>query len=189
MSGADRRPFCLRVPDCSGTLFALGCFWGKIDMKRVIRENLAVWIAVILCAAVWLTVQLSGLRLCAVQTGSMEPTISTYSLCLVTTQVDYDDLAVGDIVVYTRSSDGRQIIHRVVEFTDGGAITKGDANHSDDGVSVTPDNLYARYIAHIPGGARVFNVILSPAGLAVMLLLAAALILPDVVGRRRRKRG
>ena len=76
-------------------------------MKRVIKENLAVWIAVILCAAVWLTVQLSGLRLCAVQTGSMEPTIPTYSLCLVTTRVDYDDLAVGDIVVYTRSSDGR----------------------------------------------------------------------------------
>lgn len=157
-------------------------------MKRVIRENRAIWIAAGLCAAVWLAVQLSGLRLCAVQTGSMEPTIPTYSVCLVTTRVNYDDLAVGDIVVYARPSDGRQIIHRVVELTDGGAITKGDANYSDDGVSVTPENLYARYIAHIPGGARVFNAMLSPAGLVVVLLLAAALILPDVVGRRRRKR-
>lgn len=158
-------------------------------MKRVIRENLAIWIAAALCAAVWLAVQLSGLRLCAVQTGSMEPTIPTYSLCLVTTRVSYDDLAVGDIVVYTRPSDGAQIIHRVVALAGGGAITKGDANHSGDGVSVTPDNLYARYIAHIPGGARVFNAVLSPAGLAVVLLLAAGLVLPDVAGRRRRKGG
>ena len=158
-------------------------------MKRAIRENLSIWITAGLCVAVWLAVQLSGLRLCAVQTGSMEPAIPTYSLCLVTTRVDYDELAVGDIVVYTRASDGRQIIHRVVELTSGGAVTKGDANHSDDGVSVTPDNLYARYIAHIPGGARVSNAVLSPAGLAVLCLLAAALFLPELAGRRRRKRG
>ena len=158
-------------------------------MKKAIKKHRTICIVAGVCIVILLSLLLSGLRLCVIQSGSMEPTIPTYSVCLVTTQVDYDDLSVGDIVVYTRRSDGQQIVHRIVDITDTGAITRGDANQTDDGVSVTPDNLYARYIAHIPGGARVFNVILSPAGLAVMLLLAAALILPDVVGRRRRKQG
>ena len=158
-------------------------------MKKAIKKHRTICIVAGVCIVILLSLLLSGLRLCVIQSGSMEPTIPTYSVCLVTTQVDYGDLSVGDIVVYTRPSDGQQIVHRIVDITDAGAVTRGDANQTDDGISVTPDNLYARYIAHIPGGTRVFNVILSPAGLAVMLLLAAALLLPDVVGRRRRKQG
>ena len=158
-------------------------------MRKAIKKHRTICIVAGVCIVILVSLLLSGLRLCVIQSGSMEPTIPTYSVCLVTTRVAYGDLSVGDIVVYTRRSDGQQIVHRIVDITDAGAVTRGDANQTDDGVSVTPDNLYARYIAHIPGGARVFNVILSPMGLAVVLLLAAALILPDVVGRRRRKRG
>lgn len=113
----------------------------------------------------------------------MEPTIPTYSMCLVTTRVDYDDLSVGDIVVYTRPSDGRQIVHRVVDITDTGAITKGDANYADDGVSVTRDNLYARYIAHIPYGGHIYNAIY-----AIMAALVVILIILGIVDRKSREK-
>ena len=115
----------------------------------------------------------------------MEPNIPTYSVCLVTTRVSYDDLSVGDIVVYTRASDGEQIVHRVMDITDTGAITRGDANRNDDGVSVTADNLYARYIAHIPYLGHVYNLVRSPIGIAMIAALVIALIVLNIMTAKR----
>ena len=157
-------------------------------MKKVIKKHRTICIVAGVCVVILLSVWLSGLRLCVIQSGSMEPTIPTYSVCLVTTQVDYDDLSVGDIVVYTRHSDGQQIVHRIVDITDAGAITRGDANQTDDGVSVTPDNLYARYIAHIPCGGRVINAIRTPTGYAMIVGIVAVLITWNIIDDKRRDR-
>lgn len=157
-------------------------------MRKAIKKHRTICIVAGVCIAILLFLLLSGLRLCVIQSGSMEPTIPTYSVCLVTTQVDYDDLSAGDIVVYTRQSDGQQIVHRVVDITDTGAITRGDANQTDDGVSVTPDTLYARYIAHIPCGGRIINAIRTPTGCAVIAVLVAVLLAWNVIDDKRRKR-
>lgn len=156
-------------------------------MRKAIKKHRTICIVAGVCIVILVSLFLSGLRLCVIQSGSMEPTIPTYSVCLVTTQVDYDDLSVGDIVVYTRRSDGQQIVHRIVDITDTGAITRGDANQTDDGVSVTPDNLYARYIAHIPCGGRVINAIRTPTGCAVIAVLVAVLIIWNIVDDKWRK--
>lgn len=156
-------------------------------MKKAINKHRTICIVAGVCIAILLFLLLSGLRLCVIQSGSMEPTIPTYSVCLVTTQVDYDDLSAGDIVVYTRQSDGQQIVHRVVDITDTGAITRGDANQTDDGVSVTPDTLYARYIAHIPCGGRIINAIRTPTGCAVIAVLVVFLLAGNVIDDKRRK--
>ena len=157
-------------------------------MKKSIKKHRTICIVAGVCIVILVSLFLSGLRLCVIQSGSMEPTIHTYSVCLVTTQVDYDDLSVGDIVVYTRRSDGQQIVHRIVDITDAGAITRGDANQTDDGVSVTPDNLYARYIAHIPCGGRVINAIRTPTGYAIIITIVAILIAWNIIEDKRRDR-
>ena len=156
-------------------------------MRKAIKKHRTICIVAGVCIVILVSLLLSGLRLCVIQSGSMEPTIPTYSVCLVTTQVDYDDLSVGDIVVYTRPSDGQQIVHRIVDITDAGAVTRGDANQTDDGISVTPDNLYARYIAHIPCGGRVINAIRTPTGCAVIAVLVAVLIIWNIVDDKWRK--
>ena len=154
-------------------------------MKKVLKIHRSIVIVVGIIIAVALLSLATGLRLCTVQSGSMEPTIPTYSVCLVTTRVDYDDLSVGDIVVYTRASDGERIVHRVVDITDTGAITRGDANRNDDGVSVTADNLYARYIAHIPYLGHVYNLVRSPIGIAMIAALVIALIMLNIMTAKR----
>lgn len=156
-------------------------------MQKAIKKHCTICIVAGVCIVILLSVWLFGLRLCVIQSGSMEPTIPTYSVCLVTTQVDYDDLSAGDIVVYTRQSDGQQIVHRIVDITDAGAITRGDANQTDDGVSVTPDNLYARYIAHIPCGGRIINAIRTPTGYAMIAAIVAILIAWNIIDDKRRK--
>lgn len=157
-------------------------------MRKAIKKHRTICIVAGVCIVILLSLLLSGLRLCVIQSGSMEPTIPTYSVCLVTTRVDYGDLSVGDIVVYTRRSDGQQIVHRIVDVTDAGAITRGDANQTDDGVSVTPDNLYARYIAHIPCGGRIINAIRTPTGYAIIITIVAILIAWNIIDDKRRDR-
>ena len=154
-------------------------------MKKILEIHRSIFIILGIIAAITLLSLATGLRLCIVQTSSMEPNIPTYSVCLVTTRVSYDDLSVGDIVVYTRASDGEQIVHRVVDITDTGAITRGDANHFDDGVSVTADNLYARYIAHIPYLGHVYNLVRSPIGIAMIAALVIALIVLNIMTAKR----
>lgn len=154
-------------------------------MKKILEIHRSIFIILGIIAAITLLSLATGLRLCIVQTSSMEPNIPTYSVCLVTTRVSYDDLSVGDIVVYTRASDGEQIVHRVMDITDTGAITRGDANRNDDGVSVTADNLYARYIAHIPYLGHVYNLVRSPIGIAMIAALVIALIVLNIMTAKR----
>ena len=157
-------------------------------MKKVLKIHRAIVIVVGIIIAVALLSLATGLRLCIVQSGSMEPTIPTYSVCLVTTRVDYDDLSVGDIVVYTRASDGEQIVHRVVDMTETGAITRGDANQSDDGISVTADNLYAKYITHVPYLGYLYNLVRSPIGVVMIAALAVALIVFNIMTAKREEK-
>ena len=99
-------------------------------------------------------------------------------------------IEVGDVVVYNRRSDNLRIIHRVIEITDGAMVTKGDANQVSDGPSVTPDNLYGKYLFHLPGVGRVLYLAKTPVGIAVTAVVIVALLLWLVADdRRERKRG
>ena len=93
---------------------------------------------------------ISGIRPCSVISGSMEPNLPTWSLCFIDTRISYDEIQTGDIVVYNRRSDDVSIIHRVIEISPEGMITKGDANSVSDGLSVGRDNLYGKSLFHIP---------------------------------------
>lgn len=157
-------------------------------MKKVLKIHRSIVIVVGVIIAVALLSLATGLRLCTVQSGSMEPTIPTYSVCLVTTRVSYDDLSVGDIVVFTRASDGEKVVHRVVEMTDEGVITRGDANRNDDGVSVTPDTLFARYIMHIPYLGYIYVFVRTPIGVVTIVALFIALAVLNIATAKREEK-
>lgn len=136
-------------------------------------------------AAVYLLCNILGWNFCAIQSGSMEPNIPTYSVCLVSTRVSYDDLKVGDVIVYERERDNERIVHRVTEITPDGIVTKGDANQRDDGISVTADNLYARYIGHVPYLGHFADLIRSRYGIFIILGAVCLLFVLDILDASR----
>ena len=147
--------------------------------KRGFKSSLLFPIVLIVFLAVYF---LGPFRLCSVVSGSMEPNLPTWSLCVINVKVPYEEIEVGDIVVYNRMSDGKRIIHRVKEITDEGMITKGDANKTDDGVSVTKtaENLFGKYLFHVPKLGKLSKILRSPAGIAVVcVLIVVLLFLPD----------
>lgn len=99
-------------------------------------------------------VGLFGINKYLVVSGSMEPNISTGSVAVVDENVPFDDVEIGDVIVF-RYKD-MNIIHRVIDETmiDGERHlkTKGDANECDDGYLTATDNYLGTTLFHIPKG-------------------------------------
>ncbi len=129
---------------------------------------------------------ISGIRPCSVISGSMEPNLPTWSLCFIDTRISYDEIQTGDIVVYNRRSDDVSIIHRVVEITPEGMITKGDANPVSDGLSVGRDNLYGKSLFHIPYLGYFSRFAPKPIIKISIIICWLVLLITDIVTSRKK---
>ena len=127
-----------------------------------------------------------GVRTYVTLSGSMEPAISTGSLCLVDHRRGYDEIQVGDIVAY-ESPLGSLVVHRVISVTGAGFETRGDNNGISDGVIVTESNFRGKTICALPGVGYVLYYLRQPAGIAMIGILIGAIILIHVVEYRETK--
>lgn len=78
--------------------------------------------------------------------GSMEPELPVGSLCMIDCQQKVPDK--GDIISY-KAGDS-VITHRVIEVTDEGYVTKGDANDSKDPGVVKQKQVFGTCVFSIP---------------------------------------
>ncbi|QTX03325.1 signal peptidase I [Agromyces archimandritae] len=96
---------------------------------------------------------LLGIRPVVVISGSMEPVLPVGSVALIKS-VDYDEVAVGDIVTVQRPRGLGLVTHRVVEKTtiDGSPALelKGDANRTAD-PDPYPVDTVSRMVLSVPG--------------------------------------
>lgn len=78
-----------------------------------------------------------------VSTGSMRPAFDNNTV-LLTEPARFQDLQIGDIVVFRHSGTGVRIVHRIIERRKGGYWTKGDHNRRMDDELVTESNYIGR---------------------------------------------
>lgn len=76
-------------------------------------------------------------------TGSMRPLFDGNCL-LLTEKAGFDDLQIGDIVVFRHSRRGCLVVHRILERRKDGYWTKGDKNDRMDDDMVTKENYQGR---------------------------------------------
>jgi signal peptidase I len=79
-----------------------------------------------------------GYQSVVVTSGSMEPSIRTADV-VVTSTTDGLDLRVGTVINHTAFENAT--LHRIVEITELGYRTSGDANSTADSVIVAPDQV------------------------------------------------
>lgn len=128
-----------------------------------------------------------------VQTGSMEPTIETKSYISVK-KTDGKNLKEGDVIVFVctdtrdiyKSVYGKLITHRIVEVTDEGYVTKGDAAKNIDGWSpVKPENVVAVYNRSLPFMTFFGRIFSSEKGLILIFVIffgsCALVYFPDMI--------
>lgn len=152
-----------------------------------------VGLAVALAMLIW-GVQLLGLDVLVVQSGSMEPAYPTGSLVYLK-KADPEKLEVGDVVTFNLSANVRGT-HRIIEVVeqDGQRFfrTKGDANeHADNGL-LDPDDIVGQVVFGIPLLGYAIAYIQHPPGtyivMAVVALVLLLTFLPDLLSDDGKKK-
>lgn len=117
---------------------------------------------------------LAGFRPVVITTGSMAPAIPAGSLVVVK---DRPPMAVapGDVIVMDRE-DSLTITHRVVDVLSeaGGraAVTRGDANDTDDPLPYSLDRPTPVVVQVVPGAGRVVSLARHPVAWVLLALVA-----------------
>ena len=78
----------------------------------------------------------------------MEPEILTGSLCMINMKYPYEKIQCSDVIAF--ESGNTLVLHRVIQRTDEGLITKGDNNQVDDGMTTTEVNYVGKNLGAIP---------------------------------------
>lgn len=121
-------------------------------MRKFI-ENTGFWL-LIMTFGVVLAIFVSGffgIQRYLVVSGSMEPNLYAGDIVFVNTNIDFEDVEIGDVIIFKHKD--MNIVHRVIEATtiDGQKYlkTKGDANKFDDGFVVSTENFSGKALFHI----------------------------------------
>ena len=111
-----------------------------------------------------------GIGIADVLSGSMEPTFSKGTLLIVRESEKVD---IGDIVVY--QSGNSLVVHRITDIKKNQITTQGDANNTPD-PSFDRSAIKGVVIGWIPYLGTVLNMVRTPAGVIILLLLAFLLV-------------
>lgn len=117
----------------------------------------------------------------AVVSGSMEPTVDRGSVVYVRATGSY---ATGDVVAFVRAD--KVVTHRVVEVTQRGYVTKGDANDEPDDRLVRREQIIGEVEADVP--LYGFLVAFAQSGVGRMTLVGGPAVALLVVELRRLRR-
>ena len=123
-------------------------------MIKIIK-NTGIWLLIALVVLLFATIiaQLFGIHRYLVVSGSMEPSLYAGDMVFVNSNVDFEDVQLGDVIIF--QYEDMNIIHRVIEESttiDGQQKylkTKGDANKFDDGFVVSTENFSGKALFHI----------------------------------------
>lgn len=130
-----------------------------------------------------------GIKPAVVLSGSMEPTIHVGDLIFIH-NTDVSALQEGDVVCYL--SSGKAVTHRVVGVTSGEDgqvryVTRGDANNTDDQLSVTADQVQGIWKGGRIGGLGNFILFMqTTTGMILFIVCPLLLFLLWDFWRRRR---
>ena len=99
----------------------------------------------------------SGYSCAVILSGSMEPSVFMNDLLIIKSAGSYSP---GDIVTYI-SSSGSLVTHRIIEVSENGYITQGDANNVPDD-EVPAHRILGKAVFVLSGAGMLLHWIFSP---------------------------
>ena len=153
-------------------------------VKRVIMNSmLALSLLIVSLAVIWAVFLktddafIFGYKPYIVVSESMQPTIQKYAFVIIE-QTDYDEIAVGEVIAFRSAHvSGVPVLHRVIDITPEGIVTKGDAVDISDESVVTRNNFLGRRLWHTNLLARVFQICQTPQGFFLVVVLPCLVVI------------
>lgn len=155
----------------------------KLSLKSgIVKDIIIVAIGI---AIIWI-----GLRVAfgtenpfyVVSSGSMIPNLEIFDVIVVQGHVAFDQLKVGDIIVFHAPSEDKVIVHRVAEVLNQNPLiirTKGDANPgSIPGVDypITKENYIGKVVYVVPQIGYVTRILTPPINYIIIAVIVGIML-------------
>jgi len=149
-----------------------------VKIRKIIKIatiiSIATFIAIFLLF--YRPVSLAGdTRYEPVYTGSMEPAIPVGGIVVIK-PVDPETLRIGDVICF-RLSEPTSITHRIINITEEGFITKGDANEDPDTWIVKNENVIGKAVFTVPFIGYLGYLARTPIGFLLLIVIPASIII------------
>lgn len=129
-----------------------------------------------------------------VSSGSMVPELLVYDVLVVNAHVDFEEIQVGDIIVFDRpSGHDRVIVHRVVSIIDDNPKTlrtKGDANPASlpgTDFPITEEEYLGKVHTVIPQIGYVTQILRPPVNYVLIAIVLGVMIVKQMVKKKKEK--
>ena len=171
---------------------------GKIS-KGIIKDIIIVVIGVL---AIWIALQVifgTENPFFVVSSGSMVPELEVYDVIIVQGNTPFEDVKVGDIIVFYRPSDQdkeekRVIVHRVASIIDEDPFTirtKGDANPTSIPGTDFPitDEEYIGQVSYVvPQVGYITRILTPPINYIIIAVIVAVMIAKQISKSKKEKK-
>jgi len=162
--------------------------------KGVIKDIIIVVVGVLV---IWLGLQLAfGTEnpFYVVASGSMIPVLEVYDVLIVQGHVPFEDIEIGDIIVFNRPSDhNRVIVHRVVSIIDDDPKTlrtQGDANPASipgTDFPITEEEYIGKVEYTIPQVGYVTQLLKPPINYVIIAVVIGIMIVKQISKKKKEK--
>lgn len=167
----------------------------KSISKGVIKDILIVAIGVLV---IWIGLQVAfGTQnpFYVVASGSMIPALEVYDVLVVQGHEPFEEIGVGDIIVFDRPSDhNRVIVHRVVSIIDDEpktVRTQGDANPASIPGTDFPitEEEYIGKVAHVlPQVGYVTQLLKPPTNYIIIVIVVGIMVIKQFAKKKKEKK-
>ncbi|MEK0347084.1 MAG: signal peptidase I [Nitrosopumilus sp.] len=130
-----------------------------------------------------------------VASGSMIPELEVYDVLIVQGHEPFEDLEIGDIIVFNRPSDhNRVIVHRVVSIINDDPITlrtKGDANPASipgTDFPITEEEYIGKVVYTLPQVGYVTQLLKPPINYVIIAVVIGIMIVKQLTKKKKEKK-
>lgn len=162
--------------------------------KGVIKDIIIVGVGVL---AIWIGLQVAfGTQnpFYVVASGSMIPVLQVYDVLIVQGHEPFEDIKIGDIIVFNRPSDhNRVIVHRVASILDDDPKTirtKGDANPASipgTDFPITEDEYIGKVAYVLPQVGYVTQLLRPPINYIIIIIVIGIMVVKQMAKKKNEK--
>ena len=162
--------------------------------KGVIKDIIIVGVGVL---AIWIGLQVAfGTQnpFYVVASGSMIPVLQVYDVLIVQGHEPFEDIKIGDIIVFNRPSDhNRVIVHRVASILDDDPKTirtKGDANPASipgTDFPITEDEYIGKVAYVLPQVGYVTQLLRPPINYIIIVIVIGIMVVKQMAKKKNEK--
>ncbi len=166
---------------------------GKIS-KGIFKDIIIVVVGVLIIALSLVIIFGTMNPFYVVSSGSMVPELQVYDVLIINGRATFEEIKVGDIIVFDRpSGHDRVIVHRVVSIIDEDPLalrTKGDANPASipgTDFPITDEEYLGKVWYVVPQVGYVTKILSPPINYIVIAIIVGIMIFKQILKSKKEK--